>query len=175
MGEGGGGINSNQWGRRLEGSPKTDVMDGPCRLPWWTTPFAPVYGWSITNRTQNTVMSYVTLGRHGPLWFQQWHKGMVLFHYSYFMRRPRYSGCSHCPAWPRLRLLSGFRYKVIPAWMKSPCTFEPCMLLSPEAKSLDEIQTKFLRIFSLATYTVTSTALPWDFHGFMIVNYWADW
>ncbi len=73
----------NQWGPRLEGWSYTAarlanwrrvtqqgvafyVMDGPCRLPWRTTPLALVWGWSITKCTQNTVMSYVMPGgRHG--------------------------------------------------------------------------------------------------------------
>ncbi len=41
--------------------------DGPCRLPWRTTPFAPVWGWSIAECTQNTGMNYVTQERHGLL------------------------------------------------------------------------------------------------------------
>jgi hypothetical protein len=63
----------NQRGRRLEGWSNTAarlagwrraisqgvilyVMDGPCRLPWRTTPLAPVWSWSVTKCTQNTVM-----------------------------------------------------------------------------------------------------------------------
>ncbi len=41
------------------------VIDGPSRQPWRTTPHAPVWGWSITKCTQNTVISCVTQGRHG--------------------------------------------------------------------------------------------------------------
>ncbi len=55
---------ANQWGRRLQGWSNTAArlagwrrvppsrcdffLDGPCRLPWRTTPLAPVWGWSIT-------------------------------------------------------------------------------------------------------------------------------
>ncbi len=44
------------------------LIDGPCCLPWQTTPHALFWGWStvycITKCTQNTVMRYVTQGRH---------------------------------------------------------------------------------------------------------------
>ncbi len=42
------------------------VMDGPCRVPWRTTALGLVWGWAITKCTQNTVMSYVTLGKAWP-------------------------------------------------------------------------------------------------------------
>jgi hypothetical protein len=41
------------------------VKDGPGRLPRQTTQLDPVWGLSVTKCTQNTVMSYVTQGRHG--------------------------------------------------------------------------------------------------------------
>ncbi len=73
-----------QGGRRLEGWPNTAarlacwrrvtqqgvilyVMDGPCRLPWRTTPLAPVRGWSVTKCIQNIVMSYVTQEKHSSI------------------------------------------------------------------------------------------------------------
>ncbi len=38
--------------------------------------------------------------------------------------------------------------------------------MSQEAEFLDEIQTKaFFKEFSSLLYTVTSTALPWDFYS----------
>jgi hypothetical protein len=60
--------------RRLEGWPgwleESDpagcdfVRDGRSMPPWRTTPLVPVWGWSLTECTQNTVMSYVKQGRH---------------------------------------------------------------------------------------------------------------
>ncbi len=37
-------------------------------------------------------------------------------------------------------------------------------MVKPEAKFLDEIHTKVLELFSSLLFTVTSTALPWDFY-----------
>jgi hypothetical protein len=70
------GSGGDQWDRRLEGWPNMAarltgwrrvtqqgvilyVMNGPCRLPWWTTPLAPVWGWSTSKCTQKNIISSV--------------------------------------------------------------------------------------------------------------------
>ncbi len=52
------------WRRVTQQSVILYAMDSPCRLPWRTIPLAPVWGWSITKCTHNTVMSFVTQGSH---------------------------------------------------------------------------------------------------------------